>query len=103
MKIHGRKNISHAKRSSGMPAARGNQRLNNLFLLGGAALSGDVEIHQGIFLAGGLLTAGIGAASMIPASDKTPDDLIRQADMALYQAKTNGRNRTELGDETTTL
>ncbi len=59
--------------------------------------------HPKTSVASGLLTVSIGAASLIPASDKTPDELIRQADLALYQAKTNGRNRTELGDETTTL
>jgi diguanylate cyclase (GGDEF)-like protein len=42
-----------------------------------------------------LATASIGVA-VSSGSGETPEDLLRQADMAQYQAKENGRNRVEL-------
>jgi diguanylate cyclase (GGDEF)-like protein len=38
------------------------------------------------------LTVSLGVVSMIPDSDFTPENLIKFADEALYQAKNNGRN-----------
>ena len=40
------------------------------------------------------LTISIGAASLIPDADNSPEELIHSADSMLYQAKHSGRNRT---------
>ncbi len=42
------------------------------------------------------VTASIGAASVVPSSDMTPEDLLKRADDALYQTKDAGRNRAVL-------
>ena len=39
-----------------------------------------------------IVTVSLGVASMIPSSDYSPVELVRQADAALYQAKQSGRN-----------
>jgi diguanylate cyclase (GGDEF)-like protein len=41
----------------------------------------------------GRVTASFGVATMAPAAGQTPSALIEAADLALYQAKTAGRNR----------
>ena len=41
----------------------------------------------------GRLTASVGVAWVVPASDLRQEDLVEAADLALYQAKTEGRNR----------
>lgn len=40
-----------------------------------------------------LVTVSSGVATLIPESGTTPSDIIQQADDALYQAKSDGRNR----------
>lgn len=44
------------------------------------------------------VTLSVGAASLIPRRDWTSDDLLRQADQALYQAKADGRNCGRIAD-----
>jgi diguanylate cyclase (GGDEF)-like protein/PAS domain S-box-containing protein len=44
------------------------------------------------------LTASLGVASLMPQKGMSPTDLIKLADMALYKAKKEGRNRVECID-----
>ncbi|MDK2971663.1 MAG: hypothetical protein PWP23_1418 [Candidatus Sumerlaeota bacterium] len=44
-----------------------------------------------------LLTVSIGVAALLP-SDKNIDTVIERADVAMYRAKDNGRNRVEMGE-----
>jgi diguanylate cyclase (GGDEF)-like protein len=46
----------------------------------------------------GYVTASIGVAVMAPAEGLSPEDLLKQADQALYRAKAQGRNRAVLAD-----
>lgn len=41
----------------------------------------------------GVLTLSVGIASLFPDEEKSVDELLRQADLALYHAKHHGRNR----------
>ena len=43
-------------------------------------------------IATGIVTFSLGVASVVPSRDHLPEDLIRLADIALYQAKASGRN-----------
>ncbi|WP_166241799.1 sensor domain-containing diguanylate cyclase [Paenibacillus turpanensis] len=44
----------------------------------------------------GVVTISVGAAGVVPNSFSEPQELIAQADKALYQAKQNGRNQVKL-------
>jgi diguanylate cyclase (GGDEF)-like protein len=44
----------------------------------------------------GFVTASIGVASIIPSTDDLPENLVKNADEALYRAKQQGRNRVLL-------
>jgi diguanylate cyclase (GGDEF)-like protein len=43
----------------------------------------------------GVVTISIGGATIIPSMNSTPQELVKQADEALYRAKESGRNRVE--------
>jgi len=75
-------------------------------ILPGTALEGAVEVAQavsrnvlGLAIAHAgsdteqRVTLSQGIASLVPAQDTSPEDLIGRADEALYQAKQQGRNR----------
>lgn len=44
----------------------------------------------------GIVTISVGVSTFAPLEAITPDDLLRAADSALYQAKREGRNRTSI-------
>ena len=81
-------------------------------LLPGTDLDGALEIaedlRQGIegleiphpAAPAGRITASFGVTSMIPAPGQPVTDLVEAADLALYRAKAEGRNRVCAGDDT---
>jgi diguanylate cyclase (GGDEF)-like protein len=50
----------------------------------------DTELHNLVPIR---VTASLGAAAVLPDASTTPDDLIEQADRALYASKSAGRDR----------
>lgn len=52
----------------------------------------SLEFRQGS-ASTGFVTASFGVASVVPDQDATPEDLVRRADQAMYQAKRGGRDR----------
>ncbi|WP_372994564.1 diguanylate cyclase [Marinobacter sp.] len=50
-------------------------------------------VHSGERVAPVSLTVSVGVATLVPGQDIEPQELIRQADEALYAAKESGRNR----------
>ncbi len=52
----------------------------------------SLEFRQGSD-SNGFVTASFGVASVMPDKDATPEDLVRRADQAMYQAKRGGRDR----------
>lgn len=42
------------------------------------------------------VTVSMGGATIVPSADKTPEDLLKAADLALYEAKRQGRNRVAI-------
>ena len=46
-----------------------------------------------------IVGGGFGVAAMVPGSEHAPDQLVQQADQALYAAKAAGRNRVHRAGE----
>ncbi|MBF0296095.1 MAG: diguanylate cyclase [Magnetococcales bacterium] len=53
--------------------------------------------HAKSDLPGGCVTLSIGVVSMMPVKGREPESLVAAADLELYAAKKNGRNRIEYG------
>ena len=55
-------------------------------------------LHRGIEVSA-FVTVNIGIAGVIPSANMSVDSIVKNADKALYTAKTNGRNRIEVNKE----
>ncbi len=85
----------HAKRSTDTVARYGGEEFVVLLSDSDHEGTGKLaeEIRAGMEALG--ITVSIGAARMTPAEDVTKEDLIREADQAMYKAKRKGKNRVE--------
>jgi diguanylate cyclase (GGDEF)-like protein len=90
----------HGKRASDCAARYGGEEF--ALILPGLSLTEAIELGEKIRIEVGALerdgmtttTISVGAASLVPSAQTTADDLIRNADGALYAAKAHGRNQT---------
>jgi diguanylate cyclase (GGDEF)-like protein len=44
----------------------------------------------------GIVTVSLGVSSTVPTRQNSPEELLRQADQALYRAKRQGRNQVQI-------
>ena len=58
-----------------------------------------IDRAEGAGSAESRLKISLGVASAVPTPEATADDLVRNADQALYRAKTAGRARAVLHDD----
>jgi diguanylate cyclase (GGDEF)-like protein len=90
----------HAKRASDCAARYGGEEF--ALILPGLSLADAIELGERIRVEVGHLerdgmtttTISVGAACLVPSSLTTSNDLISNADSALYAAKAHGRNQT---------
>jgi len=90
----------HAKRASDCAARYGGEEF--ALILPGLSLADAIDLGERIRIEVGHLerdgmtttTISVGAACLVPSSLTTSNDLINNADSALYAAKAHGRNRT---------
>jgi len=57
----------------------------------GCALADRRILHPGA--PAGMVTLSTGITAFTPGEDKTPEELLKEADVALYRAKSAGRNQ----------
>jgi diguanylate cyclase (GGDEF)-like protein len=81
-----------------LPDADGNVALDRAEALRAAVESLELSFHGSVL---GTLTISIGIA-LYPEHGRSPNDVLRSADQALYVAKRNGRNRAQLAATSTT-
>jgi two-component system cell cycle response regulator len=58
-----------------------------------------LEIEHRLSNINPFLTISLGIASIVPSSDSTPEELLKKADKALYNAKIRGRNCVNVAHE----
>lgn len=58
----------------------------------------ELAITYPVGTAGAIVTISVGIAAFDPANEMTADDVLKEADLALYRAKESGRNRVVVAD-----
>jgi two-component system cell cycle response regulator len=76
-----------------LPGCDGQSSLVQAERLRQCVAESPLDLGNGLHLS---ITASFGAASFDPANAEEAADLVARADVALYEAKTHGRNRVEL-------